>query len=379
MRGLERARILYLIWSLDLGGAEQVIIDLVRHIDRTQFQPAVCCLNEKGRLASSLEKEGIPVVALQHHARSLFFSFDPSIVLALCRLVRKWKIDLIHTHLFSANLWGRIAAKCTGIPVVSSEHGVDAWRNPLHLTLDLVLTLVSKRVIFVSQALREFHARLNPFLKRRSCVIYNGIEFKKFEIDASPAEIRKTIGLDKSHTVLGIVGRVAREKAHVDFIHVVQRLTQEHAGVVGLIVGEGELLNELKKLVNKKGIQDHIVFLGYRNDLPRIYQAMDVFVMTSLSEGFPLAVLEAMAAGVPIVATNVGGIPECVKDGEDGRLVSPGDRSAMTQAISNILTDPVLALSLAANARKRVKEHFSLEAMVRNYESLYRYILASQR
>ena len=365
-----RARILYLIWSLDLGGAEQVVIDLARHIDRAQFEPVVCCLYDKGRSAPSVEKEGIPVIALGSKS-------DALLVPALFRLIRSWKIDLVHTHLFHANLWGRISAECAGVPVICSEHGMDTWRGPFHLTMDRCLARVSKRIIFVSKAVKQFYTERNPCLKGRGCVLYNGVEIEKFQAKGLGEEVRQSLGLRESHRVLGIVGRLVPEKSHVDFIEVIQSLSRELEDIVGLIVGEGELLSQLEQLVKRRGIEDRIMFLGYRSDMPRIYQAMDVFVTTSLREGFPLSVLEAMAAGIPIVATDVGGIPECIKDGEEGLLVPASDPMAAAQAVLKVLTDSALRDTLVANARRRVRASFSVQAMVKNHESLYREILTS--
>ena len=365
-------KIMYLIWSLDLGGAEQVVVDLVKKLDRQNFEPLVCCLNEKGRSASQVEKLGVKVIALHKKPK-----IDLFIIPKLVCLMKMEKVDLIHTHLFTANLWGRIAAKLAGVPVVSSEHGMDLWRKRIHLTFDSLLTRTNKRIIFVSEGVKRFYMSRNHSLNGKSRVIHNGIDVASFQGCFDRSEIRKGLGIKPTDKVIGIVGRLVPEKAHVEFIETIQLLLEERRNIVGLIVGEGELLGRLRERVQECQLEKHICFAGFRNDLPKLYQAMDVFVLCSLHEGLPLTILEAMAAGVPIVTTDVGGIKECIQDGRDGFLVPPGDSLALASAISKILNDEHLKKTLVASARKRVQSYFSVEKMVKEHEALYSEVLES--
>ena len=371
-RRSHRFRVLYLIWSLDLGGAEQVVVDLVKGLSKQDFKPIVCCLSEKGRNASLVEREGVKVFALHKRPK-----FDPFLISKLTRLIRNERIDLIHTHLFTANLWGRIAAKLTGVPVVSSEHGMDHWRKRFHLALDSWLTPVNKRVIFVSDAVKRFYMNRNHSLNGKSKVIYNGINTLEFQQSFDKETVKESLGLLKTEQVIGTVGRLVPEKAHVDFMEAIQMLKEERKDIMGLIIGEGELLDKLKKQAEKDHLQKHILFAGFRSDLPKVYQAMDVFVLCSLREGLPLTALEAMAAGVPVVATAVGGIPEVITDGRDGLLVPPSDSQALAKAISRILSDQELRESLVQNAKQKVHDYFSVEKMVYDHEKLYAEVLGS--
>ncbi len=369
-RQSRRIRVMYLIWSLDLGGAEQVVVDLARRLSKKSFKPMVCCLNDKGRLSPLVEREGIRVFALHKKPK-----FDPWILPKLIGIIRDEKIDLIHTHLFTANLWGRIAAKLTGIPVISSEHGMDRWRTKFHLALDRFLASTSKRIIFVSKAVQQFYMKKNPSLNGKSKVIYNGIDVTNFQKSFEKKTVREGLGLSEKEKVVGIVGRLVPEKAHGDFIAAIQLLAKEEKNVLGLIIGEGELLEPLRKQVEEKGLQKHILFSGFRDDVPVLYKAMDVLVLSSTSEGFPLTVLEAMAAGVPVVATEVGGVKELIKNDEDGLLVPPNDPGALAGAISRILNDSALSERIVSAAEEKVKNCFSVEKMTKDHELLYTEVL----
>lgn len=372
LHGFHRFRVLYLIWSLDLGGAERVAVDLAKGLNNRMFKPKVCCLNDKGRYASLLERRGIRVFALRKRPK-----FDLSLIPRLVRLIKEERIDLIHSHLFGANLWGRIAAHLAGIPIVCTEHGMDAWRTPFHLTLDRLLAPISKRVVFVSQAVKKFYQSKHISLNGKSRVIYNGIDLTHFGKSSDLSSIRLGLGLAGTQKVIGIVGRLVPEKAHDDFIRAIQLLAQKRDDVVGLIVGHGELLEPLAKQVKDAGLERHVIFTGHRDDLAQLYQAMDVFVLCSEREGFPLVALEAMASQVPVVATAVGGIGELLKDHETGLLVPPRNPEALAGAISTVLENGDLREKLVNNAYQEVRTYFGTEQMVQNYESLYQEVLAS--
>ncbi len=371
---LRPRRIMYVIWSLDLGGAEQIVIDLVTKLDRKLFDPFVCCLNEKGRFASQVEQAGIKVIALHKNPK-----MDLPIIPKLISVMRKEKPDLIHTHLFTANLWGRIAAKLAGIPVISSEHGMDMWRKRIHLALDRVLARVNQKIIFVSEGVKNFYQSRNPSLHGKERVIHNGINVSSFQAQKGKdaRSLLNYLGIEEGATVIGTVGRLVPEKAHEDFIKAIQILRDEKHDLKGLIVGEGILLHSLQKQVQEAGLQNHIFFAGFRSDLPELYAAMDIFVMTSLREGFPLTILEAMAVGIPVVATAVGGVKECIDDATDGLLVPPSDAPALARAIARLLKDPSLRDSLVRSAKEKVESRFSVERMVKEHESLYTEVAGS--
>ena len=367
-----RSKIMHVIWSLDLGGAEQVVLNLVRKLDRARFEPIVCCLNEKGRYADQVERQGIRVIALRKCPK-----FDPFLIPKLVSLIKTEGVDLIHTHLFTGNLWGRIAARIAGVPVISTEHGMDTWRGPFELTLDQWLAQVNRRVIFVSEGVKRFYSERNPSLQGKGRVLHNGIEVEDFGLRSLKNAVLAELGIGQNRKVVGIVGRLVPEKAHEDFLRAIQLLLRNESNVTGLIVGEGERESFLREKVRELGIEKKVVFAGFRQDLDRLYSALDVFVICSVREGFPLTILEAMAAGVPIVATRVGGILESIRDREEGLLVSPGNPEGLADSIASLLNDSSQRERLIRNARSLVRSRFSAEKMVKDHEALYEEVLAS--
>ena len=363
-------RVMHIIWSLDLGGAEQVVMNLTRHFDRKKFQPIVCCLNEKGRYAYLVENDGIPVFEMKKYPK-LDFLLLPRLV----RLIKRTKVDLIHTHLFTANLWGRLAAKLARVPVVSTEHGMDSWRSAIDLSLDQWLATFNQKIICVSEGVRRFYGQRNSNLDGKVKIIHNGIDVERFSAPADREEIRRQLGLNPSAHVVGIVGRLVPDKAHEDFIDAVKIISEQDPLIRGLIIGEGKLHRQLKAKVMKMHLEDKIYFLGNRNELPPLYRAMDIFVMSSIREGFPLTILEAMAANIPIVATDVGGVGECIEHEKDGILVPARNPKALATAIQILFADPSLMEELAKNASEKVWSQFSVQKMTQDHEALYQEIL----
>ncbi|HTL48437.1 MAG TPA: glycosyltransferase [Verrucomicrobiae bacterium] len=363
-------RVLHVIWALDLGGAEQVVLNLVRHLHRDRFEPVVCCLNGRGRFAGGLEEEGIKVIALHKAPR-----IDWGLVPKLTRLIRDEKIDLVHTHLFTAHLWGRMAAHRAHVPVLSTEHGMDVWRSGWHHLLDSFLVRTNSRMIYVSDKVRDFYVRRVNGAAAKAVVLHNGIDVPRFAAAGNRETMRRSLGVAPETQVLGIVGRLSPEKAHEDFLKLVQTLLGQGKNVTGLIVGDGALKAQLMEKSRLMGLDKNIIFTGLRKDIPELYAAMDVFVLCSHREGFPMTVLEAMAAGVPVVCTDVGGIKECLEDGKDGFLVPPGDLGALAAKIALLIDDKALREKIVARAREKVAANFSVEKMVADHEALYAAVL----
>lgn len=355
--------ILYVIWSLGLGGAEQVVINLAKGLDKTRFNPVICCLNDRGNFAGKLENEGIKVIALNKK-----YKFDLRIINKLITVIKQNNIKIVHTHLWGANFWGRIASILSGIPVIiATEHNIDTWKKIYHLVLDKWLSHWTDRIIVVSNSVKEFYvgkARVNP---AKTSVIYNGINAEIYEF---AMDNREEFGIKNEETVLGIIGRLVPQKGHQYFLLAFKELLNTH-NIKGLIIGSGPLEDELKQFSQHLGLDGNIIFTGLRQDIPQLLKTIDILVMPSLREGLPIVALEAMASGVPVIATAVGGNPELIKNGFNGILVSPQDLKALIKGVSSILEDKNLAKRLIENARNRVREYFSIEKMVKETEGLY--------
>ena len=366
----ERINVLYVIWSLQTGGAERVVADLARGLDRARFRPLVCCLNFKGRLAEELEAEGIPVFALDKKPK-----LDLSVLVKLVRLMRRERVDVVHTHLWTSSFWGRLAARIAGVrTVVVTEHNLDLWRRFPHFAADRLLARWTDQWIFVS---REVEAFYRPRLPHREDgvfrVVHNGVDLEVLG-NAAPrpaSQTRAGMGLPEGKRVIGVVGRLEERKGHRFFLDAMRSILDREEAVVGIVVGEGKARDDLAARHAELALGDGVRLIGYWADLREALSVIDVFVLPSLMEGHPIALLEAMAAGKPVVATSVGGNGEAVVDGVTGLLVPPADPAALADAILALLRDPQRAARMGQAGQASVRERFGLQAAVRANEEVY--------
>jgi glycosyltransferase involved in cell wall biosynthesis len=360
--------VLYVIWSLQAGGAERVVADLARTVDRSRFRPVVCCLNFKGQLAALVEAEGIPVHVLDKGPR-----IDLGALVRLVRLMRRERVDVVHTHLWTSSFWGRLAAILAGVPVrVVTEHNLDLWRRGPHWLADRLLARFTDRFVFVSAAVEAFYRERLALAPERCRVVLNGVERPAVDRVPDRAAARARLGIEGGGPVVGTVGRLEERKGHAFLLEALRRVAERETDVRGLVVGAGKEAARLAALRDRLHLADRVRLVGYWPDLAEALAAIDVFVLPSLMEGHPLAVLEAMAAGKPIVATTVGGLAEAIEDGVSGLLVPPGDADALAEAVVSLLRDPERAARLGREARRALEERFSLEKSVRANEEVYR-------
>jgi glycosyltransferase involved in cell wall biosynthesis len=362
-----RITVLYVIWSLQMGGAERVVADLARGLDRRRFRPLVCCLDFKGRLAESLEAEGIPVVALDKRP-----GLDPMVLVKLMRLMRRRRVDVVHTHLWTSSFWGRLAAVIARVPVVIvTEHDVDTWRRSRHFLADRLLGRATDDFVFVSREVEAFYRARLGLESGRGRVVHNGVDLAPFERRPDRSAVRARMGLAAGARVAGVIGRLDARKGHRFFLEAMAAVAARDPGAVGVIVGEGRERDALLAQRDALGLAGRVHVVGYWPDLVEALAALDVFVLPSLMEGHPLAVLEAMAAGKPVVATRVGGNEEAVETEVTGLLVPPADPSALADAILALLADPERSARMGAAGRRSVESRFRLPAAVHANEELY--------
>ena len=369
----KRVNVLYVIWSLGLGGAEQVVINLVKNLDKTKFNPMVCCLNDKGKFSDELEREGIKVIALNKRGK-----IDISIIPKLISVMKKNRIDVVNTHLWGANFWGRIAAKMAAVKVIiATEHNEDVWKTKAHYLLDRLLNRWTDKVIAVSNSVKEFYVNTAGLKADRIKVIHNGVSLSLHPTTCNLQPMRQEFGIQDNETVLALIGRLVPQKGHRYFISAFKQLSTDRK-VRGLIVGSGPLETELRAYAKGIGLNGNLVFTGLRKDIPNLLDVVDILVMPSLREGLPIVALEAMAKNKPVVATDVGGNPEVIIDGKTGILVSPENSIMLALAIKRLIDDKEYAARLGNNGKNRLKEYFSVGKMVKETERLYEECLSKK-
>jgi len=362
--------ILHIIGGGEIGGAEQHVLTLLNGIDRTRFSPHLVCLTH-GPFASLVRKSDIPTRTFPMH-----FPIDLSPLPHIVRWARQKEIKLVHTHGSRANLLGRLGARWLTIPSLTTVHSslahdyLSPWSARIALGLDRLTLPLTSGIITVSEYLaNEVASRGGRNLE----TIYNGqapISFN--DPSTSRHQFRLQWGIPSDALVIGTIGRLHPTKGQTDLIKAATQMYSKFPNLHLLLIGDGPLRHDLELELKQSTIPHTLT--GY---LPQAYEAlpaMDLFVLPSVSEGMGLVLLEAMQAGVPIVASAVGGIPEVVRAGIDGLLVPPGDVTGFSDACSKIIDIPDLAKSLILSALSRWPE-FSIASMVSETEQVYTSLL----
>lgn len=362
-------RILQIIPSLDRSGAEKQLLLLATRLPPGEFAVHVCALTRGGPLADDLRAAGIPVTVIGKRWRA-----DPVAYVRLERLVRRLRPDLVQTWLFAANAYGRLAALRAGVPaIVASERCVDPWKSESQHLLDRWLARRTAAVVVNSPGVRDFYAHhgIAPALLR---VIPNGIELPA-PLGGAREQLLQELGLPADARLLAAVGRLWPQKRVKDLIWATDLLQVIRSDAHLLVIGDGPQRATLERYTQLCRIEHRVHFLGLRADVPQILPHCDLLWLASGYEGMPNVVMEAMAAGIPVVATDIPGTRELVVPQETGYLVPVGDRAELARWANKLLDDPELRRRMGTAARERVAAHFSVEQMVARFADLYRELL----
>lgn len=368
-------RIVYLITGLNVGGAEMMLCRLVKGLDRVRFDPVVISLLPPGPVAEKIQAEGLPVYSLYMASK-----LDAWALWRLYGLLRRLDPVILHTFLFHANLLGRVVGRLAGVPVIisgirSTKFG-GRWR-------ELALRWTDRwalRTVVVSRAAGDRMLRQGVVPPGKLRVIYNGLDVTAFPVNPPSEDIagvRREMGVPPEWPLLLAVGRLQKPKGYPLLLEAMAILQERGVSCFLAVAGDGEMRAALEEQAVRLGLGDCVRFLGLRHDVIALMAGADALVLSSLWEGLPGAVLEAMAAGLPVVATAVGGTPELVVDGVTGFLVPPGDPAALAGAVAELLRLPAEKRKEMGQAgRRRVEENFTIDRMVRAYEDLYTECLA---
>lgn len=364
-----RYRILQIIPSLDRAGAEKQMTLLACGLPRDEFEVHVCALTRGGPLEVDLREAGIPVHIIGKRWRA-----DPQAYWRLRRLIAQLRPDLVQTWLFAANAYGRQAAIACRTPVViASERCEDPWKGVLEKMIDLYLAKKTDRIVVNSQAVRDFYLRYG-LPADKLVVIPNGTPPAR-PSPVSRGELLAELGLPEHCYLVGLIGRLWPQKRIKDAIWAADLLKVIREDVHLLIIGDGPQRDRLVRFRDQCRIADKVHFLGHREDVPRILPHLDVLWSSSAYEGQSNAIMEAMAAGVPVVATNIPGTRELVEHGVNGFLFSVGDRASLARYTQKLLSDRELASRIGQAASEHMRQNFSVETMVCRYAQLYRSLL----
>jgi glycosyltransferase involved in cell wall biosynthesis len=372
------ARVLYVIGSLNLGGSERHVLHLVSRLDRARFAPLVCCLFQTGPLYREAQASGVPCIAL--NIRRTPNSFTTACRLAagavrLYRLIRRERVAILDAFLFQAYTVAIPSAWLAGVPVrIAQRRGLAASkpRLPGRRLLERLVNRLTTQVVANSRATAQDTSEDEGLPAERICVIHNGVEVP----DGPPPQGVRPRGLPATGRIVLCVANLIHYKGHLDLLAAAGAVFSAHPDVALALVGEGAMRRRLEEAVARLGLGGRVHRLGQREDIPALLAAADLFVLPSHQESFSNALLEAMAHGLPVIATAVGGNTEIVEDGVSGILVPPRDPAALGEAMIRLLRDPASARRMGQEARARVAKRFCLQRMVQETETLYGALLA---
>ncbi len=377
-----RPKVLVLIKGLGLGGAERLLVDSLPFLDRTQFEYHVgYLLPWKRFLVPELERAGIPVHCLGRMAGASPSSWTAMTLLprALQRLLllqRHERFDVIQADLPIAGILARLAGQWSSVPVVYTEHNLQERYHSLTKWANAATYSWNRRVLAVSGEVAESIGRHGLRHRTRVMTVLNGVPVEQVRADAARGlGVRDELSIPGKHLVVGTVAVFRSQKRLTDWLEVAARVAACRSDVTFLLVGGGPLDSEIHQRVAALGLSDRVRMPGFRPDGRRLMAAMDVFLMTSEFEGLPIALLEAMALGKPVVCTRVGGIPEVVAAGGAGLLAPVGAIEELSDCVLQLLNDAERRARMGAAGAARVESEYHVKRRVRAIESLYKEIL----
>jgi glycosyltransferase involved in cell wall biosynthesis len=382
---MRKIKVLHIITHLPIGGAQDNTLLTVEKLDPGRYNVTLLCGPEGAWIKRLEEMNHVRPVFLKSLIRPVHPLADLTAAIQIYRHIRSEQYQIVHTHSSKPGVIGRIAAKLAGTPVViHTIHGFpfnDYMSGPLYcicVWLERLVSRLSDKIITVSQLNLRKAVQLNLAPRARFMNIYSGIQLEKFELNKNQLKIRRSIGLNNDHVIIGLIGRLFIQKAPQYFIKAVPEVIKHYPNARFILVGDGELKRSLIHLSKELHIQDYVQFLGFREDVPDILNILDIFVLTSLWEGLGRSLTEAMAMAKPVVATAVEGVPELVIHNKTGLLVPTCDESAIANAIVYLIRNPKKARRMGLTAQKNVRNKFSVHKMISDIDNLYESLIHVQ-
>jgi glycosyltransferase involved in cell wall biosynthesis len=367
--------ILHIISTLHVGGVENQLALILGKYDRRKLSPLVCSLSDKGEIGREIKESGIEVIPL----KKLGHQFNWTIVRDIYKLIKTRDVKIVRTHQYHANLYGRLAAWLAKVPcIVASVHNVYTQDKKLHRRIiNRFLSGFTDRVVAVSETVKRDIVKYDGLRADKVTVIYNGIDAQRF-FNISGNSIRANLGIPLEAHVVGTVGRLTIQKGQRYLIDAVAMLKEKFPQIALLIVGDGPMRDDLQNCAKTLGIDKNAIFLGTRRDIPQLLSAMDIFVLPSLWEGLGTALIEAMASGKAVIATDIAPFREIINSEKVGILVPVKDRRAIASSIELLLNNKALAQTLAECAKERSFSNFSMDITTNRYVGLFENILSGK-
>ncbi|MGH7803387.1 MAG: glycosyltransferase family 4 protein [Candidatus Binatia bacterium] len=380
-------KILNLVARLNIGGPAVHVTLVTARMGAPAYESVLVSGSiaaGEGDMSDYARERGVEPVIVPELGRELHPLRDVITLWKLYRYMRRFRPDVVHTYTAKAGAVGRLAAKLAGVPVVvHTFHGhvfrgyFDRFRTSLFIGIERMAARWSDVIITLSPELRRELVEIYRIAPAdRVVVLPNGLDLEALaRTPRRHGAFRRELGIPAEAPLVGIIGRLVPVKNHALFLEAAARVRRERPDAHFVVVGDGELREELEARIPALRLRDHVTIVGWRRNLSTIYSDLDVLVLTSVNEGTPLTVIEALTAGVPVVATAVGGVPDLLEHGRLGRLVPPGDATAVAAAIVDTLREPTEPSPIRAT----IAERYGIDRLVRDLDRLYRRILAEKR
>jgi glycosyltransferase involved in cell wall biosynthesis len=361
-------RLMMITHDLDIGGLQQVIVNICKTIDRRLFDVSVLCLRGLGSFVPEVERMGIKVFSLPQNIKGVdYFSF-----LKIARILKQQKIQVIHSHNTQPFIEGTIGGLIAGVnTIIHTDHARDFPDKKRYMLAEWVMSHFVYKVVGVSEHTSQNLMKYEKISPRKILTIPNGIDGSKYSLSINKTVLREELALPKIGPIIGLGVRLTDQKGITYLLQAMPAVIKAFPDVTLLIAGDGPLEGALREETISLHIDDHVRFIGPRLDMPRILKLLDLYVLPSIWEGLPMVLLEALAAGCPILATDVGGNATAITNGFNGSLVSALDPQILSLEIINLLSNPALRNEYARHGLERFQREFNAEIMTRKYEQLY--------
>lgn len=367
MSSFNKINIMHSVLSLEVGGLEKIVCDIVLGLDKNIFNVEVCCFDTLGELAEGLMENNIKVNLLQRNQGhyDYFFPFK------LRKLLREKNIHLLHMHSGTYFLGTQAGILARTPAMIYTDHGRHLVDPQILLYMDRFSSFFVDKIVTVSKELEEYLLNIVKLPHNKTTTIINGIDTNTYSFREKPVSLLKEFGISQNAKVIGTVGRLAEVKDQLSLIEAFSFVHRDVPDSILMLVGDGPMRSVLQQLVFDKGLNHKVIFTGSRMDVPDLLNLLDVFLLTSLSEGTSVSLLEAMASGIAPIVTNVGGNRSIVNDGLNGILIKPKDIAHMTDSITHLLNNEEARILIGQNAVNTVKQYFSKNKMLENYTDIY--------
>ncbi len=364
-------KVVHLAEDLKVGGLERTLAYIVSNLDPSIFSVEVWCIVRGGAIADELQKNGHPLRVL-----NLNNYYNPWNVMQLARGLRREKVTILHSHTYFANTMGRMAAILARVPVrfahIQSSHWASDERSSRNYLVDRILSHFTSRVIACSDSAARFQIEALKISPQKILTLHNCTDIQRYASQEATAAARKDLGIGENDLVLGSVGRLEKLKGHGLLLEVTKDLIESFPNLKLVIIGDGGEREVLEQKRSDLGLEDHVILAGLRDDVERLLPMFDVYVQPTIGrEGLPLTVVEAMAAKLPVVASDIGGTCEAVLHNRTGILVPPGDKNSLTRALAQILRDRKMRCQMSQEGWKLCKQKFGVTPMVEALTTLY--------